>query len=176
MTIRNHRWASVLLVAAVAIGAAACSGGNPSVPPGSQAPAASADGVGGGASPLPEGFPLGSWVTTITEADLRAAGLTAPGELTENAGTFTMSLGADGAWTVSQVADVPIRWPVFRGTYTATGTDGFRQVTEFPADFAGDVVDYGWRMEDGALRLQVRTPPDQILPIIMETHPWAPAG
>ena len=175
MTTRHHRWATPLLAAVLALGAAACTGSS-SVPPASPSLAASPDAGAGAASPLPDGFPLGTWVTTITEADLRAAGVTAPGELAENAGTFTMTLGADGTWTVSQAADVPIRWPVFRGRYTPTGADGFQQITEFPADFAGDVVDFGWRMEDSELRLEVQTPPDPILPIIMETHPWAPAS
>jgi hypothetical protein len=124
---------------------------------------------------IPEGFPIGSWTTTLTEADLRAGGITAEGELTENAGVFTMTLGADGTWATAQETDAPLRWPVFRGTWTATGSNSFRQRTDFPADFAGDVVDFTWKIEEGALVLEVVNPPDHVLPVIMETHPWTPA-
>ena len=46
----------------------------------------------------------------------------------------------------------------------------------FPTDFAGDVVNFTWKIEDGSLILKVVNPPDHILPIIMESHPWQPAG
>jgi hypothetical protein len=65
-----------------------------------------------------------------------------------------------------------VKWPVVRGTWTATGADTFSQTTDFPADFAGDVVDFTWRIDDGKLVLRVPEPPDPILPVIMETHPW----
>lgn len=137
-----------------------------------------ATGAGPAASPsaIPAGFPLGSWTTTITEADLRGGGITGTGELSENAGTFTMTLDAGGAWTVTQDTGVPIRWPVFRGTYTVTGPTSFQQRTDFPPDFAGDLVDFEWRVDDGTLLLEVPNPPDPLLPIVVETHPWQPAG
>lgn len=147
----------------------------------SNAPAASQAASSGAASTsssaaIPEGFPIGAWTTTLTEADLRAGGITQEGELTENTGVFTMTLAADGTWTAAQETDAPVRWPVFRGTWTATGPDSFNQLTEFPADFAGDSVDFTWRIEDGGLLLKVVNPPDRVLPVIMETHPWTPAG
>jgi hypothetical protein len=135
--------------------------------------------TGAGALPSPDvptGFPLGSWTTTITEGDLRAGGVTGTGELSENAGTFTMTLDAGGTWTATQDTDVPIRWPVFRGTYTVTGPTTFQQRTDFPPDFAGDLVDFEWRVDDGTLLLEVPNPPDPLLPIVVETHPWQPAG
>lgn len=137
-----------------------------------------APGSGSAASPngLPAGFPLGSWMTTITEADLRAGGITGAGELSENVGTFTMTLARDGTWTITQDTDVPVRWPVFRGTYAATGPSSFQQRTEFPPDFAGDLVDFEWRVDDGTLLLKAPNPPDHVLPIVTETHPWQPAG
>ena len=114
----------------------------------------------------------GSWTVTITPDDLAAAGLSDEGPVAENAGKFTMMLNSDGTWSTTQETDVPIRWPVFRGTVSATGPNSFRQTTTFPADYAGDVVDFTWVLEDGALTLKVVKPPDEILPIIMETHPW----
>lgn len=125
---------------------------------------------------LPTGFPLGSWTTTITEDDLRAGGLSGEGELAENAGKFTLVMSEDGTWNSWQVADVPLRWPVFRGTWSVTRPDGFQQVTTFPTDYAGDIVEFTWARDGDALRLHVVNTPDPILPVIMETHPWQPAG
>ena len=121
-------------LAAVAIIAIGCSAPAASPPPGSASAPAE----------LPADFPLGSWTTTITEEDLRAAGLTDIGALSENAGTFTMTLGEDGTWTTTQESDARIRWPVFRGTYEVTGPATFQQRTDFPPDFAGDLVDFEW--------------------------------
>jgi hypothetical protein len=125
---------------------------------------------------LPDGFPIGSWTTTLTEADLRAGGITSEGELGENAGVFTTTFAADGTWTSTQDTDAAVKWPVFRGAWTATGADSFSQRTDFPADFAGDVVDFTWKVEGGDLLLEVVNPPDPILPIVVETHPWKPAS
>jgi hypothetical protein len=123
---------------------------------------------------LPDGFPLGSWTTTITEADLRAGGMTAEGEIAENAGVVTLTMAGDGTWSTVQEAAVDVRWPVFRGTWTVVDPDTFRQTTTFPADYAGDVVDFTWRIQDDALVLAVDDPPDPVLPIIIESHPWQP--
>ena len=124
------------------------------------------------AASVPAGFPIGTWTTTITDDDLRAGGLTDAAALSENAGSFTLEMAADGTWTTTQVSDVALKWPVFRGTWTVSGPDKFSQTTDFPADFAGDVVDFTWRIEDGKLVLRLPNPPDPILPIIMESHPW----
>jgi hypothetical protein len=152
-------------MAAVLIGCASGAG-----PSGSQAREASGTAA---ADAIPEAI-VGSWTSTITADDLRASGLTDEGTLAENVGTFTMTFGADGTWSTSQEADVPLRWPVFRGTMVATGPDSFRQTTTFPADFAGDVVDFTWSIEDGALVLHVVNPPDPVLPVVTESHPWQP--
>lgn len=149
-------------------------------------------GPGAGTAPTPEpanpvGSPaaaaatiapelVGSWTTSITADDLKAGGITDVGGINENTGTFTMTFGADGTWSTSQESDIPVRWPVFRGTMSSTGPDSFRQVTTFPSDFAGDEVDFTWSVEDGALELTVVDPPDPVLPIVMESHPWQPKG
>ncbi len=169
MTTRTGRMIlAASMTAAIAIGCSNAPGASPAVPSDVASTSSSAA--------IPEGFPIGSWTTTLTEADLRAGGITHEGELVENAGVFTMTLAADGTWTVAQETDAPIRWPVFRGTWTSTGPDSFNQRTEFPADFAGDMVDFTWRIEDGGLVLKVVNPPDHVLPVIMETHSWTPAG
>jgi hypothetical protein len=123
---------------------------------------------------LPPGFPIGSWTTTITADDLRAAGLTDAAAIAENAGVFTLEMADDGTWTTTQVTDVPVKWPIFRGTWVATGPDTFRQTTGFPSDFAEDVVDFAWRVENGNLQIELPDPPDPVLPVIMESHPWTP--
>ena len=162
------------LVTLIAIGAivGACAGGAASPAP-SGLPAVSAP-VSSAAS-IPSAI-VGSWTTTITADDLRAAGLTDEGALAENTGTFTLTLGGDGTWETSQEASVPVKWPVFRGSMEATGTDSFRQTTTFPTDFAGDVVDFTWSIKDGGLLIKVVNPPDPVLPVVMETHPWQRKG
>lgn len=131
---------------------------------------------GSSASGVPDGFPIGSWTTTITKADLLAGGITDEGDLVENAGVFITTFGADGTWTTTQDTDAAVKWPVFRGTWTAIGADAFSQRTDFPGDFAGDVVDFKWKVEAGDLVLDVLNPPDHTMPIVVETHPWKPAG
>ena len=135
----------------------------------STAPVASGSSTDG----IPDAL-VGAWTTTITNEDLRTAGITDEAGMAENSGTFTMTIAGDGTWTTSQESTVPLRWPVFKGTTQATGPNSFRQRTTFPADFAGDLVDFTWSIEDGALVLRVVNPPDAVLPIVTESHPWQP--
>lgn len=124
------------------------------------------------AGTLPAGFPIGSWTTTVTEADLRAGGITTTGDVGENAGVFTTTFAPDGTWTTAQQSSAPLRWPVFRGRWVAVGADTIRQTTTFPADFAGDVVDFTWRIEGDGLHMEVPDPPDPVLGVITGAHPW----
>jgi len=167
MTVRTSGVGAMGALVAILAVSVACSAPAPA-----GSPVANSHGLAGAG--FPDGFPLGVWRVTFTEDDLRAGGITGPGELSENSGVFTMTLAGDGTWTTAQVTDVPIRWPVFRGTLTPTGPDTFNQVTEFPPDFAGDSVDFRWRLDGGNLVLEVLTPPDPVLPVLMETHPWEP--
>jgi hypothetical protein len=159
--------ATVLLTAVLAAVLAACGASTaPATGVGSSAPSAA------GSIELPADFPLGSWTSTITEADLEAAGISDPNLLRENVGTFTTTFSPDGTWTTAQDTSEPVKWPVFRGTFRATGDGEMEQVTTFPPDYAGDVVCFTWRLEDGALILNLPEPPDPILPIVVESHPW----
>ena len=88
---------------------------------------------------------------------------------------FTTTFASDGTWSSAQTTDVPIKWPLFRGTYKVVGDGSFDQTTTFPPDYAGDVVRFTWRMEDGALVLGVPEPPDPFLGMMTEMHPWQPA-
>ena len=158
------------LIAAVAVMVMACTGAaGPSAP--ASAPTVGASGL----ASLPDDFPIGSWTSTITEEDLREAGMTDAGLLRENAGVFTTTFGSDGTWSTAQATDVPVKWPLFRGTFTVAGDGQIDQTTTFPPDYAGDVVRFTWRMEDGALILGVPEPPDPVLRILTEMHPWQPA-
>jgi hypothetical protein len=175
MTTLRMRSIGAALAAAAFVAACSTTPGPSSAVPETETPATVATDAPSAAG-IPAGFPLGAWTTTITEDDLRAAGVTDAGELNENTGEFTLTMSEDGTWTTAQVTDAPVRWPVFEGTWTATGPGGFSQVTTFPTDFSGDVVDFTWKIDDGSLILKVVTPPDHILPIIMESHPWHPVG
>ena len=166
MTIPLARW---LVVVAMAASLAGCAGGP--VRSASPAPASVAT-----VSSLPPGFPLGAWVVTITEQDLLAGGLpNEPGLLGENSGKFTKTYAPDGTWTVVQEAAVPLRAPVFRGTFRASGPNEIEETTTFPPDYAGDVVRYTWAREGSGVRFRVVNPPDPLLPVLTETHPWQPA-
>jgi hypothetical protein len=44
-----------------------------------------------------------------------------------------------------------------------------------PEQYAGDRVEFTWRVEDGQLHLDVVNPPDDILPIVVGAHPWTSA-
>ena len=128
----------------------------------------------GTAIALPADFPLGSWVMTVTEQDLRAAGIDDPGVLHENVGTYTKTYDADGLWTVVAETPQPVQWPVFRGTFHVTPDGEIEETTTFPTDYAGDTVRYTWQREGSAVLFRVVNPPDPILPVLTESHPWQP--
>jgi hypothetical protein len=168
-----------LLIGTLAAVLAACSA-SPTTG-GSSAGAASAATSG---IALPAGFPIGTWTTTITEADLQAVsdealaaiGMSRQNLVMENSGVFTTTFGADGSWSTLQATEPAPKWPVFRGTFVPVGADAIDQTTTFPPDFAGDVVRFTWRIQDGQLHLTVQDPPDPVLPVLTEAHPWSPVG
>jgi hypothetical protein len=168
--------AVMLIAAAILTACSSATPGSTAASP-STAPAAS-----GSAIALPSGFPVGTWTTTITEEDLAAVsdeslasiGMSRDNLNNENTGVFTTTFGPDGTWSTVQDTDQPVRWPVFRGTFTPVGDDAFDQVTTFPPDFAGDVIRFTWRIEAGQLHLAVPDPPDPVLGVITEAHPWSP--
>jgi hypothetical protein len=141
---------------------------------GSSAAAGSPAGPAGSSAASGEA-PIGTWSMMLTAADLAAAGFTDPGFVAENTGTFTYTFGADGTWTVAQTTTHPVRWPVFRGTYVVTGPGALEMKTEFPSDYAGDVVAITWTREGEGLRLKVVSPDDPVLRLNLETHQWMPS-
>jgi hypothetical protein len=167
--VRTFRLAGSILACFLLV--AGCSGSGASQAPAaaSGAPSRSAIGV-----PAPSGFPLiGSWTTSITKDDLRAAGITDPGLLNENSGRFVWTFAQDGTWTnVQQSLDgSPIRAPVFRGHYTVDGPI-LVAVTEFPPEYRDAGLRYRWALDNGQVRFELLNPPDPIAPVIASAHPW----
>jgi len=150
---------------AVAFAAAGCSAGSATPSPGSP---------GVSHEPAPSGFPLlGAWTTTITRDDLNAGGVTDPGLLNENSGRFTWAFEPDGTWrSVQESLDgAPIMSPAFEGYFTVT--DGIIEATTtFPLQYADDGLHYEFTLDGDAVTFDVLDPPDPILPVIIETHPW----
>lgn len=181
-TLHNHRTATTLAMLLIAVAIlTACSTGAPGS---TGAPASAAPAASGSSIALPDGFPVGSWTTTITEEDLAAVsdeslasiGMSRDNLNNENTGVFTTTFAPDGTWSTVQDTDRPVKWPVFRGTFTPVGDDALDQVTTFPPDFAGDVVRFMWRTEAGQLHLAVPDPPDPVLVVVTEAHAWSPVG
>ena len=172
---RGPRYLGLAAAAALlVIAGCTSSGGGRSAPAAAESaeplPSTAADSSVGATIQNP--FPIGTWTSTITEADLRAAGITGPGELTENAGTFTTSFLPDGTWTTVQKTPAAIRWPVFKGTWATNGPATIRETTTFPPDYAGDVVDVTWELDGDELHLAVPNPPDPIIGVLTAAHPW----
>jgi hypothetical protein len=177
----------IVAIGALSLAIAACTpatsgapGGSASSAPASQSsgapptPSASATASASIASSaaLPANFPVGAWTMTVTPDDLRAAGITDQGAITENSGTFVLTFTAKGQWTVVQQNGDPARWPVFRGRVTATRDGSFDATTEFPPEYAGEVVPMTWQLEGDALTLHVPGSDDPILKANWESHPW----
>jgi hypothetical protein len=120
---------------------------------------------------------VGAWVTEITREDLRGAGIEAEGVLDENSGRFTWTFKPDGTWTQVQESldGSSVAAPVFEGLYEVDGQELIQRTT-FPEQFAGDRLVFTWGIDDdGRLALHLTNPPDEILPVVMELHPWSPA-
>jgi hypothetical protein len=157
-----------LAALSITIALAACAG-----PSGSPAPASS---PAGGSAGSPSGL-VGSWTTTVTKADLAAAGIADPNAQDENSGRFNWLFGADGTWTQVQesIDGSPINNPVFRGTYTVDGST-LVVTTTFPPEYADAGLHFTWRIDGAGLHVDVLDPPDSLMPVVVETHPWSRAG
>jgi hypothetical protein len=168
-----------LLAVAAAIAGAALAG---CASPGASSPGASSPGAPpatGATPPVPlAGHPLlGTWTTDITRADLAAGGVPDSGVQNENSGRFLWTFAADGTWTqVQQSLDgAPVNNPVFRGTFTIDG-DQLTATTEFPQAYRDSGLHYTWTIDGDEVRFDLLDPPDPVLPLIVESHPWTRAG
>jgi hypothetical protein len=147
---------------------AGCGGPAGSTPPtaGTQAPPA--------APTASNGFPTGTFTKEITAEDYAAAGVTDP-NVGNNTGRFTLVLGADGTWTgVLDSGGATQVNPVFRGTFSVTGTD-VAFATTYPDEYAGAVAHYSWRVDDAGLWTTITSSPDPLellLAKAIDAEPW----
>lgn len=165
---------ALAFLAAVAAVLTGCSGSGG--PGGSTALGTPASAAGSGA--IPAGHPLiGTWTVDVTRADLAAGGVADPGTQNENSGRFIWTFAPDGSWTsIQQSLDgAPINNPVFRGTYLVDG-ETLIVKTAFPEQYADEGLHYAFAVTGDEVRLDLLDPPDPVLPIIVETHPWRRGG
>jgi hypothetical protein len=118
--------------------------------------------------------PIGVWTATITEDDFHEAGLNDAGLSSENAGTFRFTVNDDGTYTEAQQAEHPVRWPVFRGTWSDEGPRTIGLRTTFPADFVGEYIVVEWSRSENVLHLRLVSPQDPVLKVHFEAYPWQP--
>jgi len=112
--------------------------------------------------------PTGVFRTKITDADLRAGGVS---DLTENHGTYTMKLLPKGRWTLHQVAPNHLQAPDHVGTYTAT-KNGVRFVdTGFDVSFTARLTLAGKHLRFKIVKADI---PE--LRVIWGAHPWTKVG
>jgi len=72
--------------------------------------------------------------------------------------------------------DAPVLNPVFGGTFRVNG-DRLVAITEFPEQYRDAGIAYTWRLEpDGSVRFEVVDPPDPIIAVVTNTHPWVRAN
>lgn len=156
------RWRLAIGWLAVAAALAGCAGGGTATPATSSVPSA------GAAHPL-----HGTWLTSITKADLAAGGVSDPGLQTENSGQFRWTFESDGTWTQVQqsLEGAPLNAPVFRGTYVVDG-DSLVMTTAFPEQYRDEGLHYTWAIDGERLTLDLLDPPDPMLPVVVEAHPW----
>jgi hypothetical protein len=157
----------LLLVAATA-GCAARGTSSPGATSGPVTDGSAGPGSAGSGSAL-----VGAWTTSITKEDLNAAGVTDPGLQSENSGRFLWTFGMDGTWTSVQqsLTGSPLNTPVSRGTYVVNGAS-LVSTTMFPEQYRDDGLHYTWSLDGAGLKLDLLDPPDPMLPVIVETHPW----
>ena len=112
--------------------------------------------------------PTGVFRTTITDADLRAGGVS---DLGENHGTYTMKLLPKGRWTLHQVAPNPLQAPDHAGTYTVA-RNAVRFVDKgFDVGFTARLTLDGRHLRFKILRADI---PE--LRVIWGAHAWTKVG
>ena len=166
-----HRRLGRVVLGLVVLGLAALGCATPGASP-------STASVGGTPPASLAGHPLlGAWTVEVTKADLAAAGVSDPGAQGENSGRFTWTFAPDGTWTSVQESldGSPVINPIFRGTFVVDDST-LIATTTFPAQYADAGLHYAWAVEGDELRLDLTDPPDAVLPVIVETHPWHRAG
>jgi hypothetical protein len=108
--------------------------------------------------------PLGTFKTTITDADLRAGGVS---DIAENHGTYTMRLLPKGRWTLHQVAPNALQNSAHAGTYTVRRNAIRFTDTGFDVGFTARLSFEGKR-----LRFKILSADIPELRVIWGAHSW----
>jgi hypothetical protein len=112
--------------------------------------------------------PTGVFRTKITDADLKAGGVS---DLAENHGTYTIKLLPKGRWTLHQTAPNPLQAPDHTGTYTVTKHGVRFTDTGFDVSFTARLSLQGRRLRFTILKADI---PE--LRVIWGAHPWTKVG
>jgi hypothetical protein len=114
----------------------------------------------------------GTYRVVISDRDLRANGVTGPGAIRENHGTFTWVL-RDGRFRFRQRAGNGLDNPNGKGSYTASGAE----ITfSFGAPPAPPPLTLSWRLAHGELRFTFVRRGDAIVRTLFTAHPWRKIG
>jgi hypothetical protein len=115
----------------------------------------------------------GTYRVTITDADLRAHGVTNQGAIRENHGIFTLTL-RNGSWRLRQRTNNPVH-QLPPAPYTIKG-DLVTFVFRVPGapDGAPPPFTFHWMIAHGKLRfaLIAGKDPYKIVPTLFTAHPW----
>jgi hypothetical protein len=114
----------------------------------------------------------GTYRVVISDRDLRANGVTGPGAIRENHGTFTWIL-RDGRFQFRQRAGNRLDNPNGKGSYTERGDE----ITfTFGARPAPPPLTLTWRLVRGQLRFTFVRRGDAIARTLFTAHPWSKIG
>ncbi len=118
----------------------------------------------------------GTYRVTISDADLRANGVTDPGAIRENHGIFTWFLH-DGSWRLHQRTSNPVNPPGPPAPYTVKG-DRITFVFAAPGAPPGapPPLTMRWKLASRELHFTVIRGGDPIVRTLFTAHPWKKIG
>jgi hypothetical protein len=134
--------------------------------------AAATTAVGVAGSAADQSVANGTYRVAISDADLKAHGVTSPGDIHENHGLFTWVL-RDGHWQAHQKA-AGLENPNFTGLYTLKGN---RITFAFlPKGNAPPSITMRWKLAAGKLRFTYVRGGDPIVQTFFTAHAWTKIG
>ena len=110
------------------------------------------------------GVPIGTFTTTITNADLIAGHA---GNLAGNRGTYTLNIQTGGRWTMKNTAAGHLINPTQGGTYRVSGTS-----VSFVNLFTGGTFTARLAYRSGVLRFTILRASRPELRVVFGAHPW----
>ncbi len=108
--------------------------------------------------------PSGVFRTTITDADLKAGGVS---DLAENHGTYTLKLLPKRRWTIHQTAPNALQNPDHTGTYAVTKDGIHFEDTGFGVGFTARLS-----FDGKHLKFKIAKADIPELRVIFGAHPW----